>query len=171
GNMPDKRLFFALWPNERQREQLRDPIKTASSTVEGQPVFRGNWHVTLVFLGAVPETDIPPLRAAMNEIEAEPFRLRFDRLEFWSRPKIACLLASSVPPALGQLVQELVALAERAGLRRQESVYRPHITIARHARSFPSEPLAQPVMLEWSGFELMESVSTARGVQYYPAIQ
>jgi len=169
--MPDKRLFFALWPNERQRELLRDPIKTASSTVEGQGVLRGNWHVTLLFLGAVPETDIPSLRSAMYEIQSEPFRLRFDRLEFWPRPKIACLLASSVPPALSQLVQKLETLAEGVVSPRQESTYRPHITIARHARSFPSEPLAQPVMLEWSGFELLESVSTARGVQYYPAIQ
>ncbi|ANO52151.1 RNA 2',3'-cyclic phosphodiesterase [Woeseia oceani] len=169
--MPEKRLFFALWPNERQREQLREPIKTASGTVEGQLVFRGNWHVTLRFLGAVPEAAIPSIRRAMDAIQPEPFRLRFDRLEFWPRPKIACLLASSVPPALSRLVQTLDTLAEAAGLGRQESTYRPHITIARHARSFPSEPLAQPVMLEWSGFELMESVATAQGVRYYPAIQ
>ena len=169
--MADKRLFFALWPDERQREQLRDPIKTACSAIEGRAVLRANWHVTLVFLGAVPPAEISRLRAAMQNVETEPFRLRFDRLEFWARPKIACLLASAVPAPLGGLVGALNALADELERPRESLTYRPHITIARPARAFPAEPLAQPVTLEWSGFELMESVSTSRGVEYCPAIQ
>lgn len=169
--MADKRLFFALWPGERQREQLRDPIKSAGSTVEGRAVPRGNWHVTLVFLGSMPAASVPALRDAAAGIEVAPFRLRFDRLEYWPRPKLACLLATSVPPELSRLVSELESAAADFGYQRDTLTYRPHITIVRQARTFSSEPLAQPVTLEWSGFELMESVSTARGVQYCPVIQ
>ena len=52
-----------------------------------------------------------------------------------------------------------------------ERVYRPHITVARRARSFTEVPLARPLDLEWSSFELVESVPTTRGVQYHPIKQ
>jgi len=166
--MADRRLFYSLWPSERQRESLRDPIKSALGPVEGRAVLRGNWHVTLVFLGKVAEERVPALLEATSAIQAEPFRLRFDRLDFWPRPKIACLLATAVPPELQTLVAQLETAADTAGVPVEERVYRPHLTVARNARPFSPEPLAQPVMLEWSGFELMESVSTPRGVQYLP---
>ncbi len=169
--MDDKRLFFALWPSERQREALRDPVKSAVSNVEGQAVHRGNWHVTLVFVGQFPEQKIPALQEATAAIEVEPFRLRFDRLDYWARPKIACLLSATVPPELAALASRLQAATAEFGVPPEEHVYRPHITVARHARSFLAEPLAQPVMLEWAGFELMESVSSSNGVQYYPLKQ
>ena len=59
--MVNKRLFFALWPDDRQREQLRDVINSVAKTVEGRPVDRGNWHVTLAFIGDFPEERVPDL--------------------------------------------------------------------------------------------------------------
>lgn len=166
--MAERRLFFSLWPSERQREALRDPIKSAMGPVEGKAVLRGNWHVTLVFLGNVADERLPALQEIAATAKADAFRLRFDRLDFWPRPKIACLLASSVPPELQALVGKLETAVAAAGLPVEERIFRPHLTVARNARPFAPEPLAQPVMLEWSGFELMESVTSPRGVQYLP---
>lgn len=160
------RFFFGLWPSERQREALRDPIKAAIGGVDGQPVLRGNWHVTLVFLGPLPGVDVPELQAMASEIEVEPFRLRLDRLEFWPRPKIACLLATSVPPELQALHDSLEKVAGEFGYREEERIYRPHVTVVRNARAFPPQPLAQPILLEWSRFELLVSSTTTRGVRY-----
>lgn len=167
----DKRLFFGLWPSERQREALRDPIKAAVGSVEGDLTPRGNWHVTLVFLGVFPEKRLAELQQAATGIVVEPFRLRLDRLEFWARSRIACLQASTVPPALQSLQTSLAALATDFGHAPDELTYRPHITVARNARPFPSAPLAQPIMLEWSGFELLESESAGRGNRYSPLKQ
>lgn len=167
----DKRLFFGLWPSERQREQLRDPIKAATGSIEGELMPRGNWHLTLVFLGAFPEGRLAGLQQAAAAIAVEPFRVRLDRLEYWPRPRIACLLASSVPTELQTLQEALAKVATDFGHNPEEHTYRPHMTVARHARPFVSAPLAQPIMLEWSGFELLESVSTTRGVQYSPLKQ
>ncbi len=169
--MENRRLFFGLWPTERQREALRDPIKGVLGSKEGQPVPRANWHVTLVFLGNVAARHVDDLVAAAGDIEVEPFRLRLDRVEFWPRPKLACLLASAVPAGLQTLHRQLQDVATRFGHQFPDVIYRPHLTIARPARPFTSEPLAQPVMLEWSSFELLESVSTPRGVQYSPLKQ
>ena len=167
----EKRLFFALWPDERQRETLRNTMSPAARVVEGNAVYRGNWHVTVVFIGAFPEQRIGELQAAVEGIRAEPFRLRFDRLCFWQRPRIACLQAMSVPPPLERLRGDLHAALEPFDVEPESAPYRPHITAVRRARSFEPILLARPLELNWSGFELVESVSTRDGVQYHPLKQ
>ena len=169
--MSDKRLFFALWPTERQRESLRELIRPLVGSVEGRAVDRWNWHVTLVFIGGFPEDRISELLAAVSEIRCEPFRVRFDRMTFWARPKIACLQTITVPEELLQLKSGLETALLWFDIQPEAHTYRPHITLARSVRSFDTQSLARPVEMQWSGFELMESVSTTRGVQYRPLKQ
>jgi 2'-5' RNA ligase len=159
-----KRLFFALWPDHRQRERLRDVVNSVVKTVEGQPVDRRNWHITLVFIGAFPEHRVPFLLERAAEIRVEPFRLNFDRLEYWPRPRVASLTAATVPPELLALVDALNDVLLDAGIEPEERVYRPHITVVRGARAFATERLAQRTSSEWSSFELMESLSGPGGV-------
>lgn len=167
----DRRVFFALWPTDRQRDELRNTISPAVSTVEGTMIYRGDWHITLVFIGSVPDAHVAALQQLTRAIEVEPFRLRLDRLEFWARPKVACVTPTATPPALERLVDKLEGTLRPLGFELEDRVYRPHITVARRVRAFTPEPLARPVTLEWSSFELMESVSTSRGVQYRPLKQ
>ena len=169
--MADKKLFFALWPSHRQREQLRDAIGPALSGVEGHAVDRRNWHVTLVFIGDFPEERIPGLLAAASVIEPGEIRLRFDTLTFWQRPKIACAHARTVPPSLERLVTTLQQTLIPFGYAPDPRVYRPHITVARKVRTFQEVGLARPVELSWTEFELMESVSFRGEVQYHPVKQ
>jgi len=166
-----RRLFFALWPDHRQRERLRDVVNSVAKTVEGQPVDRRNWHVTLAFIGAFPEHRIPLLLERAVEIRVEPFRLNFDRLEYWPRPRVASLTAATVPAELQALVDALNSVLRDAGIEPEERVYRPHITVVRRARAFTTERLAQRTSTEWSSFELMESVSGPGGVSYVPLKQ
>jgi len=166
-----KRLFFALWPDHRQRERMRDVVKSVAETVEGRPVDRRNWHVTLVFIGTFPENRVPYLLERAAEIQVEPFRLSFDRLEFWPRPRVAALCATIVPPEMQVLVDALNSVVFDLGLKHEDRVYRPHITVVRNARSFTTERLTQRATTEWAGFELMESVSGPGGVTYVPLKQ
>ena len=147
---------------------MRDIINPALSVVEGTAIDRGNWHITLVFIGDFAEQNIAELQAAAGEIEPFDFRLRFDRISFWQRPKIATMNPRNVPAELEQLVKSLEQILIPFGFEPNERVYRPHITVARRARSFAEVPLARPIDLEWSSFQLVESVSTTRGVQYHP---
>ena len=169
--MDNKRLFFALWPDDRQRETLRNTMSPVARQVEGSAVYRGNWHVTLVFIGDVPANRIAELQAATSGIEVEAFRLRFDRLAFWQRPRIACLQAMSVPPPLDALVNDLNAALVPFGNEPDKGHYRPHITAVRRARAFEPIVLARPLELSFDGFELVESVSTREGGQYRPLKQ
>lgn len=169
--METKRLFFALWPDHRQRERLRDVITPVAKTVEGRMVDRRNWHVTLVFIGTFPANRVPYLLEKADEIHVEPFRLNFDRLEFWPRPRVASLVASTVPPELQTVVDHLNGVVSDLGIQPEYRNYRPHITVVRNARTFATERLAQRATTEWSGFELVESVSGPQGVTYYPLKQ
>lgn len=169
--MADRTLFFALWPSERQREAMRDIINPALSEVEGNAVDRRNWHITLVYIGAFEEDNIPGLMSSVRDIPAFDFRLRFDRITFWQRPKIASMNPRNTPGELTELVKSLEGRLLPFGFVPNERVYRPHITVARRARTFTDVLLARPLDLEWTSFELVESVPTTRGVQYHPLKQ
>lgn len=170
--MADKRLFFALWPSLRQRELLRDTINPVLSGVEGQTVDRRNWHVTLVYIGDFPEARIPGLMASVDIIKpADIIRLRFDSLTFWQRPRIACIHTKIIPPELENLVTSLQQALIPFGIKPEERVYRPHITVSRKVRASQEVRLARPIELQWSEFELMESISQRGEVQYRPLKQ
>jgi len=169
--MSSKRLFFALWPDDRQRDHLRNAISPVAKLVEGSAVYRGSWHVTLAFIGDFPESKVPFLLEAVRVIPFEPFRLRFDRAEFWPRPKIAVLAAQTVPAPLEKLVDLLNLLLTDSGVLPAPYNFRPHVTIVKRARPFETQRLAQPAVVEWSSFELIESVPAQGGRTYRPLKQ
>jgi 2'-5' RNA ligase len=169
--MDSRRLFFAIWLSDRQREALRDIVTPVLSGVEGDFVDRRNWHVTLVFIGQFPEHKLPALKASVADIVFEPFRLRFDRATYWPRPKIACLEAATVPEELQQLVARIREAVEPLDISPEEHSFRPHITIARRVRAFTAQRLARAVELHCTEFELVESVPVRGGVQYHPLKQ
>jgi 2'-5' RNA ligase len=166
-----KKLFFALWPDNRQRDRLRDVINSVARTVEGKAVDRRNWHITLAFIGDFEEERILELQRRAGEIRVEPIRLAFDRLEYWARPKVACLTAATISVELQSLVSDLAVLLLDFGVSLEDRTYRPHITVSRSARSFTTERLAQRATTEWSSFELIESVSHRGEVNYLPLKQ
>lgn len=169
--MSTKRLFFALWPDDRQRDQLRNAISPVAKLIEGDAIYRAHWHVTLCFIGDFPAERVPDLLDAVRVIPVDPFRLRFDRAEFWPRPKVGVLVAQTVPTELARIVHWLDTLLLDAGVIEEPQRFRPHITIVRRARPFETQRLAQPVTVEWSGFELIESVLDRGSRSYYPLKQ
>lgn len=164
--MASKTVFFALWPDNRQRERMRDFISPVVRQVEGRPTDRREWHITLSYLGEIDENLIPGLVSAAKKIQFETIRLRLDRMEFWPRAKIAAMVPPRVPPDLQTLVDDLNGLAMSAGVLPADRVYRPHVTVVRNARPFETERLAQSAVTEWSSFELLES-TRERGVATY----
>ena len=169
--MATRRLFFALWPDMRQRDRMRNFISPVARLVEGRAIERHNWHVTLAYIGEFPEARINELHEARMAVNVEPFRLRFDRLEFWPRPKIAALVAATVPAELERLMKDLKGRIFAAGVELEQRTYRPHVTAVRNARQFETQRLAQSAAIEWDSFKLIESVSEPGGVIYRPVDQ
>lgn len=170
-DLETRRLFFALWPDNRQRDRMREVVSPAAKLVEGRAIDRRNWHITLAYIGEFLGSRIDELHAIRQSLPVEPFRLRFDRLEFWARPRIAALVAPTVPTELEQLVGVLKSRLLDAGIETDDRRYRPHITVVRNARPFETQHLAQPAITEWAGFELVESVREPGGVTYQPLVK
>src|SRR4051812_6701846 len=94
---PAKRLFFALWPDDAQRNALANATLEVVGASGGRPVPSRSLHITLSFLGSVPEARIPDLGSIARRIaaalpaDAAPL-LKFERVEYWKKPQILCAL-------------------------------------------------------------------------------
>jgi 2'-5' RNA ligase len=160
-----RRLFFALWPVEELRQQIVGATRAWVDASAGRPVRAENLHVTLAFLGAVPETSLEPMKAIGAALTAPPFEFALDRIESWPGPDILCLTAAAVVPELLALVARLrfSLLARQVDLSSQE--FRPHVTLARN----PCDKIAariEPVIWPVSAVVLVESQPTGPGSGY-----
>lgn len=168
--MPNtSRLFFALWPDDKTRQKLAQLNKSIKAE-RFKWVQPHNLHVTLVFLGQVDKNVELSIKQLAAGIIVQPFELTFDRLSFWSRPKILCLTCRQpVPEEASMLAVALERMAANCGLQTDTRPYTPHITLARHARYLPDVKI-EPIIWRADAFCLVESCSEADGV-YYKVIQ
>lgn len=166
-----RRLFFALWPDERVRRQL-DTIARQYRPAKSRAIPRPNLHATLIFLGSMPEILLPVIVQAGASIEPRALTLTLQQLQVWRKPQVLCLCPESIPAALQQLHDELAVALHRHEIPFDERSYRPHVTLARKVRQRVAVNQL-PEAIDWSvsGFSLVESVSMERGVQYVPLHQ
>ena len=61
--LTNKRLFFAFWPSEKQRQTIESAIAHHKTELTGKRISRDNWHVTLVFIGNFPEKNIAGIKS------------------------------------------------------------------------------------------------------------
>ena len=175
---PTRRLFFALWPDAQQRGALNSATRQCVSSCGGRPVPVQSLHVTLAFLGAVPEGRVPELDRIARRVadafpaRAQPLLLTFDRLVHWTRPQLLCALgieepaadtdATSAPALAVTLKNETVA----AGFSPDLKPFRAHVTVARKVAHAPSALALQPVLWRFEAFALIESRTDPAGPVY-----
>ncbi|MGZ8158458.1 MAG: RNA 2',3'-cyclic phosphodiesterase [Methylobacter sp.] len=164
--MPNtSRLFFALWPDDETRQTLAR-LSQSIAAKGCKWVQPHNLHATLVFLGQVNEDVASLIRQLAAGIAVPPFELTFDRLSYWSRPRVLCLTCRQpVPEAAMMLASALTEAAENCDLQTDTRPYTPHITLARHARYLP-EVTFEPIIWRAEAFCLVESCSEPGGVIY-----
>lgn len=160
-----RRLFFALWPDGACRERIEAAAREAfsdGSAHAGRPVPPEDWHVTLCFLGAVPEPLLAALQAGAARLCAPAFELRFERLHYWKQPGVLALLGDC-PPAAAALATALRTLGGELGLAPDDKPLRPHITLVRGLRGASGQGVrnvALALRLAATRFELAESRET-----------
>ena len=121
------RLFIALpAPDDVQRTLTLTQAALRRHGVRGRFTPPGNQHLTLVFLGSVP--DPAPVVAAIKHVRLPRETLRFDRLTLFGD-----VLAALFQPneALDTYVKALRAALDAAGLPYDRQTFRPHITLCR----------------------------------------
>ena len=143
-------------------------------------------HVTLAFLGSVPEGRVPELDRIARRVadafpaDAQPLLLTFDHLVHWARPQILCALGSGEPhaaQAVGEpretdaagapaLSATLKSETAAAGFSPDLKPFRAHVTVARKVVHALAPQAANAVQWRFEAFALVESRTHAAGPLY-----
>ena len=124
------RLFFALdataqaSPLMAIQQQLVRDIGHPESNSKPSPVSAENLHLTLLFLGNQPMSQIPQLsqQAArvIENVAIRPFSIQLDRLGLFPKAKVAWIAPSQPPEPLLQLETQLRRAVTALGISVEE---------------------------------------------------
>ena len=183
---PTRRLFFALWPDAEERAALAHATRKAVRSCGGRPVPEESLHVTLAFLGSVPERRMPELQAIARRIahaapeQGAPVLVSFDRVVHWARPRILCALGdeapgeapgTDLPRATGHsgasaFAEALKSETSAAGFTPDLKPFHAHVTVARKVAHARSAPFLRPILWRFDAFALIESRTDSKGPVY-----
>jgi RNA 2',3'-cyclic 3'-phosphodiesterase len=173
-----RRLFFALWPDERMQAALAVATRNITGASDGRAIPTANLHLTLAFLGAVPETRIAALSPIAAQVAAAfpqapervrgeqsraPIELTLDTLEHWRKPELLCATASEPAPAAAALSHALKSALVTGGFAPDLKPFRVHATLARKVRRVSGELRVAPVPWRFADFQLIESRTGGSG--------
>jgi RNA 2',3'-cyclic 3'-phosphodiesterase len=169
-----RRLFFALWPDEATRMAVHRSTRALVRHSGGRPVPPENYHLTLAFLGNVPEEQCDVVRAAANACPLQPLTLRLDTPGYFPGARVLWIGPRETPEALAQLAAGLSRAMLALGLHPETQAFNAHLTLARKVALAPGLPVLRGIDWPVSGFALVESRTTPGGVRYevlawYPA--
>jgi 2'-5' RNA ligase len=169
---PSQRLFFALWPSAAERRALAHAVVAACAESGGRAVAAENLHLTLAFLGSVPQRRLGELAQIGRHCAAGfrgsgPIAVTLTRLEHWSRPQIIAATAAIEPDAACSLAEALKNATAAAGFAPDLKPFRAHVTVARKVTR-PPPALASLRPIEWrcNGFALVDSRTESDGPVY-----
>jgi 2'-5' RNA ligase len=165
-----RRLFFALWPENSDRVALARAIAPALADLRGRPVPIENHHLTLAFLGSVPEEQVAKVRAIGGKVaRAMPAGSRIDveldRLEHWRKPELVVAEAES-PPAAEALARVLKEALTSAGFAPDLKPFRAHVTLARKVSRASPGLRMDSVCWSFAALALIESRTHPSGSLY-----
>ena len=132
------RLFVALDIPAAIRERLTQFMGTLHQHAPGARwVKPESLHVTLKFLGEVPENHLTAIEAALRKIEGIPFPVAFKGTGFFPTPKSARVFWVGVdaPQELPSLAGRIDAALRPLGFEPEQREFSPHLTLARRSEA------------------------------------
>jgi RNA 2',3'-cyclic 3'-phosphodiesterase len=172
-------LFLALWPSSTQQAALAEAVRDCVESSGGRAVPAENLHVTLAFLGSVPEADEPKVVSIAAEVASkigrEPVRVVLDQFEYWKKPRVLCLTTTEQPggvdvhgagSAAAVLAEMLKVHLTTAGFTPDLKPFRPHVTLARKAARASRPATTHPVDWSFDDFTLVRSETGPQGSVY-----
>ena len=163
--MNTRRLFLAAWPSEQQLEELHE--LQCEYIGWGREVIPENFHVTLLFLGNIPDDMTDCLVQNLQDISDQPFHLKLDRLGYFDKTKIFWVGPSQVPQELESLYKSVRNCAQSCGISKLSKRYVPHVSLLRKSEIPISNPDFSPIEWNVEEFHLVESRLDKDGARYY----
>lgn len=175
---PARRLFFALWPDGEQRAALLHATAKIVRHSGGRRVSEANLHLTLAFLGSVPEDRLEELSAIARRAaaawpaDAATLAVSLAALDYWARAQVLVVLERKEESRGGEvsgvaeLARTLTAAIAAAGFSPDLKPFRPHVTVARKVARAPRAIVLRHVLWSFDAFALVESRTLPEGPVY-----
>ena len=142
------RLFIAINFEEDIKERIQDIIKELKkSSLQGTYVNKEHIHLTLEFLGEVPEDKANIIKNVIDQVSTIPFILQLEGIGFFKRREgdiywIGIEENEELLKIRSQLHDRLI----REGFQLENREYKPHLTIGR--KILMDEAFNQEILLE-----------------------
>jgi 2'-5' RNA ligase len=173
------RLFVALEIPSAVRENLTTLLKSLRAvSPQTRWVRPENLHVTLKFIGEVPETKLAAIRSALaGARSAQPVTLGFRGLGFFPNDKHPRVFWAGIEasPNLKTLAADIDGATEKLRIPREQRPFSPHLTLARFEPPGLTEKLRDAIRenvgrefgsLRTNQFHLIESKLKPPGAGY-----
>jgi RNA 2',3'-cyclic 3'-phosphodiesterase len=148
------RLFFVVWPDEDAVAQFSRVADHLVLVPNGRLVAPKNYHVTLAFLGEVPDAQFELWERTGAALHATRCTIAFNALEYWPKRQVVVATAQELPPALFKIWTQL---QQAAGLRPVS--FRAHVTLARKVAQAPVLQAMSVVHWQISNITLVRSAT------------
>lgn len=128
------RFFIAIEPPDSLKQEL---CRLKASIPASRWLEPEQLHLTVSFLGELPEVALPSVRTALVGLPATPFELCIQGVGCFGDEQHAKVLWAGVAPseALMTVKKKLDQHLADVGLPVEAQPYRPHITLARFGRN------------------------------------
>jgi RNA 2',3'-cyclic 3'-phosphodiesterase len=173
------RLFVALEIPSTVRENLAELLKTLRAvSPQTRWVRPENLHVTLKFIGEVPEAKLSAIQNSLMGVRSDrPVTLDFQRLGFFPNEKHPRVFWAGIETSadLKTLAADIESAMEKLGIPREQRPFSPHLTLARFEPRRLPEKLRTAIQenaardfgsLRTSQFHLIESNLKPSGAEY-----
>ena len=154
------RLFIAINFDEDIRGKILKVQKGLREKGRGRFTSPENLHLTLAFLGEVPEERIPEIKSIMDSLSVPEIKLYFSHVGCFRRNSELWWIGAEDNRSLSKLQMELIRNLKNAGFSPDVKKFRPHITLARemNIRTVNAKDLlTAPIIAEVSAISLMLS--------------
>lgn len=130
------RLFIALNFSDKVKEQVKDIInKGKLNSIQGKFVNEEYMHLTVEFLGEIPNGKVDMIKDVMDDLEFEPFTLKLNEIGYFKRREGNIYwLGIEKHDALLNIHDELHQKLIEQGFELEDREYKPHLTIGRKVK-------------------------------------
>jgi RNA 2',3'-cyclic 3'-phosphodiesterase len=173
------RAFIAIeLPEELRNRLAQEQARFHDAAADGRWTRPEGIHLTLKFLGEIPDQQVEQVKKALGEIGGfEPFRIHLKGFGFFPdalRPRVF-YAGIDAPPQLAQLAAQVETALAPLGFPPDQRTFSPHLTLVRF-KVHRQQPKLQGLLaaqgetsmgeLEVSDFFLWESKLSSQGAQY-----
>ncbi len=156
----------ALW------NRWKETAKTINSEARIRAVDPSLYHITLKFIGEVPEGNVRKIASALESVEFTGYTVELAGIGGFPSPRHARVIWAGVRRGAGEIrrIHDAVdAALGKVGLREEMQEFHPHVTLARVKNGYvdvgrsDNEAIAE---FTATAFALFRSVLTPEGPHY-----